>query len=77
MTDILKLPQQPERVETGIIQFGDDWPGHFMRGKHALYFGFLLGALLDGQKLDMFSERALRGYANSLSLVRPKPPETA
>lgn len=40
MTDILKLPEQPERVETGIIQFGDDWPGHFMRGKHALIFNY-------------------------------------
>jgi hypothetical protein len=26
------LPQQEERVETGAVQFGDDWPGLFIRG---------------------------------------------
>ena len=32
-----KLPPQSERVETGIIQFGEDWPGVFIRGDNAMY----------------------------------------
>lgn len=30
--DIRRLEEQEERVETGPIQFGDDWPGFFLRG---------------------------------------------
>ncbi|MEG1347698.1 MAG: hypothetical protein RSD49_06550 [Hafnia sp.] len=26
------LPDHPERVETGPVQFGNDWPGIFLRG---------------------------------------------
>ena len=26
------------RAETGPMKFGDDWPGIFIRGKHAFYF---------------------------------------
>jgi hypothetical protein len=39
---ILKLPAVGARVETGAVQFGDDWPGVFIRGDNA--FGFI-GAL--------------------------------
>ncbi len=26
------LPAVEQRVETGVVQFGDDWPGIFIRG---------------------------------------------
>lgn len=42
------LPQQSERVETGALQFGDDWPGTFIRGDNAGYYSMMLGHLLDG-----------------------------
>ncbi len=32
---IRKLPAVNERVETGAVQFGDDWPGVFIRGDSA------------------------------------------
>lgn len=38
-----------DRIETGCIQFGDDWPGIFIRGDNAL-MGFvpaLRAALMD------------------------------
>lgn len=41
--DVLKLPL-PEgmtRMECGPVQFGDDWPGYFLRGDRA--FGLLQG----------------------------------
>lgn len=27
-----------ERIETGVVQFGDDWPGVFIRGDNAIHF---------------------------------------
>jgi len=44
MTDVLHLPQPAnlERVETGAVQFGDDWPGVFIRGDTALFFSIAL-----------------------------------
>jgi hypothetical protein len=40
---IRNIPQ-PEggRVETGVVQFGDDWPGIFLRGDNALYWSYVL-----------------------------------
>ena len=35
-TDLRKLPAASERLDTGPIQFGDDWPGVFVRGDSAL-----------------------------------------
>jgi hypothetical protein len=37
-----KLPAQESRVETGPMQFGDDWPGVFFRGDNALVFAMML-----------------------------------
>ena|SRR5579859_2565491 len=38
MSTLRIFPQQKERVETGPIRFGDDWPGVFFRGDNALMF---------------------------------------
>lgn len=35
------------RPETGPMQFGDDWPGVFVRGDNASYCGFTVNQLLD------------------------------
>ena len=32
MIQKLPAPTEISRVETGAIQFGDDWPGYFIRG---------------------------------------------
>lgn len=31
----LPAPEDGKRVETGPVQFGDDWPGYFFRGDDA------------------------------------------
>lgn len=36
-----------ERPETAPMQFGDDWPGLFIRGDNAVYIGRLLQEVLD------------------------------
>jgi len=41
MSEIRKLPvAEGGRVETGPVQFGDDWPGVFIRGDNA--FGYAM-----------------------------------
>lgn len=43
---VLEVPAlaSGERPESGPMQFGNDWPGVFIRGDHALFFA----ATLDG-----------------------------
>ena len=50
MSDIRLLPEQNKRVETGAIQFGDDWPGLFIRGDNCALYALCLSNLLDGEE---------------------------
>jgi len=50
--DMRRLPAVSERVETGAIQFGDDWPGLFLRGDHAAYLSACITVLLRGLSED-------------------------
>lgn len=50
VADIRKLPKQEPRVESGIIQFEDDWSGIFLRGDDALAFAITLKQALDNKK---------------------------
>ena len=55
MTTVRKLPSPEDeegRVESGVTQFGDDWPGIFLRGDNAFGYFIQLEALL--QKFDKF-----------------------
>lgn len=45
---IRKLPTVDDRVETGPVQFGDDWPGVFIRGDNAFGYAMALDAVLNG-----------------------------
>lgn len=47
------------RVETGPVQFGEDWPGTFIRGDSAAWYTMVLQAILDrhGDKMDSIMER--------------------
>ena len=46
---IRQLPAMTPRVETGPAQFGDDWPGIFIRGDNAAFYALHLKRLLDGE----------------------------
>jgi hypothetical protein len=41
---IRKLPPPPdgERVEDGAVQFGNDWPGLFLRGDYAIHLAHVI-----------------------------------
>ena len=43
MSKIRKIDVELEsRVETGPVQFGDDWPGIFIRGDNAMWYRYAL-----------------------------------
>jgi len=37
----------PQRIETGAVVFGEDWPGVFIRGDDAFNYAIQLAHLLD------------------------------
>lgn len=48
--EVRKLPYPEDgqgRVETGSIQFGDDWPSYHMRGDDAFALALHIGVLMD------------------------------
>lgn len=58
------------RVETGAVQFNEDWPGVFIRGDNAMWYGLNLQRLLDDPEAfqqDAIAKALLRGLANTLS----------
>lgn len=63
------LPDPNDRVETGPIQFGDDWPGTFIRGDCSFYYAMHLAMLLDDntdEAVKIFSKMILRGLLSDL-----------
>lgn len=75
-----KFDAQEERVG-GPIQFGDDWPGIFLRGDNAAYLAFLLRSVInqDGGPLHPITKVALEGYIEALAgcIVRPTTAESS
>lgn len=61
------MPGTAKRVETGPLQFGDDWPGVFIRGDNAAAYAMNLQLLLESEafkdtlSLDVFAMTTLRG----------------
>lgn len=40
------------RIESGVVQFGDDWPGVFFRGDTAMGFAHQLRRVLESEALS-------------------------
>lgn len=62
MDPIRKLPAVKDRVESGPVQFGDDWPGLFIRGDNAMAFRMAIASVLMRQNSAM-AEAQLRVLA--------------
>ncbi|MHB8408399.1 MAG: nucleoside 2-deoxyribosyltransferase [Acidiferrobacterales bacterium] len=74
---VRKLPAQNSRVETGPIQFGEDWPGLFIRGDNAAYYSLALGEILrvsaeSGDAISWVTVRSLQALLAS-TRVAPAP----
>jgi len=66
------IMHRDERIETGPVQINDDWPGVFIRGDNAMFYGKALKSLLVAMKDDtdthrMLTASALRGLADLLA----------
>lgn len=77
-TAVRTLSAPESRVENGPVQFGDDWPGVFIRGDSAAYYAMTLRTLLvsvpDGAaSTDAFARIQLRGLYDLLraSVIGP------
>lgn len=66
---IRNLPAVETRVESGPIQFGDDWPGTFIRGDTAALYAITLDAYMKGSR-DPISDAIMRGLLQSLTSSR-------
>jgi hypothetical protein len=42
------LPEADDRIETGVLQVGEDWPGYFMRGDFAIPLAATLMRIMRG-----------------------------
>lgn len=64
------FPSQEERVETGAIRFGTDWPGLFIRGDNAVWYHMALTSILEKpefkDKLDLTERTALTSLISIL-----------
>lgn len=59
------------RVETGPVQFNDDWPGIFIRGDNAAYYAFMLESyLLNGGSNDAFATSTMNSLLRLLRECR-------
>jgi len=63
--DIRKFSEQPERVETGPVQFGEDWPGYFLQGKHAFAMRLAIATLLVNPN-DVLARAQARAFVEDL-----------
>jgi hypothetical protein len=70
MTDFMVLEGLPVRMESGPLQFGDDWPGVFLRGDHALHYAFTLKQYLSRHcpppRDNYFEHQVLIGLIDTL-----------
>lgn len=68
----LPLPKSLSRMETGVVRFGDDWPGVFLRGDCAAHMaGYLREALAVAKKLDPITRIVLENFCESLESADP------
>ena len=65
----IDYPASAPRVETGVVQFGDDWPGVFIRGDNAAALAMSLEQallLLEMSALDPIDNVQLIGLKELL-----------
>lgn len=68
MADIQHIPYDTKgssRVETGPVQFGDDWPGYFIRGDNAFAIVLAIQSVLVNP-YDVLSTGQLKCFAKNL-----------
>lgn len=66
--------EKPEpRVETGVMKFGDDWPGVFIRGDDAFACAEALQTLLDKARKDLSTIEGSHDLASFTAVLSLEP----
>jgi hypothetical protein len=76
MSDIRRIDMPPDaaRVETGPVQFGEDWPGTFIRGDHAGHYAHVLREVVEAlPEEDWLLKSVLNGLLSDLTASRVCP----
>jgi hypothetical protein len=55
-----------ERIETGALQFYDDWPGMFIRGDDCIWLKLILEKIQKKEELSIIDYAFLRGIHSGL-----------
>lgn len=66
MQEIRTLPAAEQRVESGPIRFGDDWPGVFIRGDDAAMYALHLYHFIRSRKHDAITLGIVQGLLDAL-----------
>lgn len=70
---MLPMPEGMQRVETGVVQFGDDWPSIHIRGDVAMFMAMLMRTAAQSLRVsinDEISAKQLERYAVLMSSCR-------
>jgi len=63
--EIRKFAAQEDRVETGPVQFGDDWPGYFIRGDNAFAIRMAIASYIVNHN-DWLAKAQLTAFVQDL-----------
>ena len=56
-----------QRLETGVVDCPDDWPGIFIRGDNALGYAIHLAIVLENDTISGFEKASLKGLLDLLT----------
>jgi hypothetical protein len=79
---IREMPAADKRVESGPVQFGNDWPGTFIRGDDAAHYAMSLDRIINGgpERAVFFDKCTLVGLLhllNQSNLMMRRAPDTS
>lgn len=70
-TRLFPAPADGRRVESGVVQFGEDWPGYFMRGDDAMGLVLVIEMISKAGAQDPIALGQLEQYGQALRGVYP------
>ncbi len=66
---VKKFARVKNRVESGAIQFGDDWPGLFLRGDDAKYLSMAIECVLESVAVTKTNRLALLHLQETKAMI--------
>jgi len=64
-----KFPNIVPRMETGLVQWGEDWPGVFIRGDNAMNYSYALRRVLDAATHTKPADPVMVAVVNGLAVL--------